>query len=76
MANDDFVDIIKFVPILISCAIIHLIKNIFRILEEPHGIYSNNLPRLISRTNGSNLGPPGIARFKALAVKKDFKSKR
>lgn len=66
---NDFIDVVEFIPIFI--ARINFFKcytNILRI--KPC------YPGFISLIKGSNFGPPGIAIFRALAVKKLFVSNR
>lgn len=71
LPNNDFINIIEFIPVLITEIESIIIFNILYLSKEI-GTY----PGFISLIKGSNFGPPGIAMFKALAVKKLFVSKR
>lgn len=72
LADNDLVNVIELIPILFpgtteweSCS------------QEGEMSSEDTHPMSCwSFTSGSNFGPPGIARFRALAVKKDLTSKR
>lgn len=74
LTDDNLVDIVELIPVFIP------IKNsssqslliINRHMCNVHIRLSNTYAGLESLIRGSNLGPPGMAIFKALAVKNDL----
>lgn len=66
---DNLVDVIKFIPVFIPMTIKH--DKLFLNTTK-----KKSYPGLASLIKGSNFGPPGIAMFNALAVKKLLVSKR